>query len=72
MSQRDYVLISVVHIPEIWNESEDVRRDLVDWGMSVPPRPDQVEDLESLLLKHVDLEGVCERPLAVLPICSLA
>ena len=50
-----------MHIPEIWNESEDLARDLVDWGMSVPPRPDQTKDLESILLENVGLkEEKCE------------
>ena len=50
-----------MHVPEIWDESEDFARNLVDWSMSVPPRPDQAKDLESVLLKNLCLkEKKCE------------
>jgi len=45
-----------VWIPKVRNESEDFGRDLVDWCDRVSPEPNQVEDLESVLLENVELE----------------
>ena len=43
--------------PELGNENEDFGRDAVDWGKPIVPGPDQAEDLESVLLKSLDLRG---------------
>jgi hypothetical protein len=58
VSQRDYVLISgVVGIrKKVRNEGEDFGRDLVDRCNPVSPRPNQAEDLESLLFENIELE----------------
>jgi hypothetical protein len=43
-------------VPEIRNESEDFWGDLVDPGEAVPPRLNQAENLEYVLLESVDLK----------------
>ena len=63
MSQSDGCSISDILGPEIWNEREDLGRDLVDWCEMVLPESDQAEDLGRVLLETTDLkEGMCERP----------
>jgi len=64
MCQRDYISVSIVaHVPivvrveMVRNESEDLRRDLVDWRDAVPPGPNQVEDLERVLLENIELDA---------------
>jgi hypothetical protein len=58
VGQSDYVSVSVVValVPKVRNESEDFGRDPVDWCYPVPPGPNQVEDLESILLENVKLK----------------
>ena len=43
-------------IPEVRNESEDFRWDLVDWCEAVSPGSNQAEDLENVLLESVELK----------------
>jgi len=43
-----------VRVPIVRNESEDFRRDPVDWCDRVPPGPNQAEDLESILFESVE------------------
>lgn len=56
---------------KVWNESEDLGRDLVDGCDSVPPRPDQQEDIEGVLLESVKLEYNARQPQSTRPFCSL-
>ena len=56
MSQCDRSLGLAVLVPEVRNESEDLGGDPIDWGEPVSPVSDQAEDLESVLLKNVDLK----------------
>ena len=58
MGECNQVSISVVEglIPKVWNESEDFGRDPIDWRNPVPPESNQVEDLENVLLKNVELK----------------
>lgn len=56
MGQCDEAFVSVVHIPEIRNESENFGRDAVDWGEPVLQEPNQVEEIESVQLEIVDLK----------------
>ena len=56
MGQCNHVLISTLRIQEVRDETEDFWRDLVDWCESVPPGPNQAENLESISLENVDLE----------------
>ena len=57
MGECNQVSISVVVvlIPEVRNEGEDFWRDPVDWREPIPTGPNQVEDLESILLENVEL-----------------
>ena len=61
MGQCDYVSISLVHIPKVRNDSEDLGRNLVDRCRHVSPNTNQVEDLESVSLENVDLERVARQ-----------
>jgi len=45
-----------VLIQKVWNESEDFGRDLVDRSDPVPPGPDQLKDIEKVLLDDVELK----------------
>ena len=56
MSQCDNVLVSVAHVPKVWNESEDFGRDLVDRREYVSPNANQAEDLEGVLFEGVELK----------------
>ena len=46
-----------MRIPEVRNEGEDLRRDLVDRCEYILPNANQAEDLESVLLENIDLEN---------------
>ena len=56
MGQRDGVLISLVRVPKVRNEGEDLGGDLVDRYEHVLPNSNQLEDLERASLENVDLE----------------
>jgi hypothetical protein len=56
VGQCNYVFISVVCIPEIQNDGKDFWRDLADRGESVLPGPNEMEDLESVLLEDLKLK----------------
>jgi len=45
-----------VLIPKVRDESEDFEREPVDWRNPISPGPNQVEDLESVLLENIKLE----------------
>ena len=66
MSQCDGCLFSNILIPEVWNEDEDLGRDLIDWCEPVPPGSDQAEDLGSVLLESANLKEGTREPL---PVC---
>ena len=67
MSQCDRGSVSDVLVPEIWNENEDLWRDLVDQREPVSPVPDEAEDLKSVLLENANLEEeMCKRLLVCL------
>ena len=59
MGECDYVLVYVVvvFVPKVWDESEDVGRDLVDWCHRIPPEPNQVEDLKNALFQNIELNA---------------
>ena len=56
MGECDYVLISLVRVPKVWDESEDFGRDSVYWRDNVSPGPNQMENLENVLLKNIELK----------------
>jgi len=57
VGQRDYTFVFIVGLaPKVRKDGEDLGRDLVDWRDAVLPGPNQVEDLESVSLKNVDLD----------------
>ena len=56
MGQRDYVSISERCIPKVGEEGKDFGGDPADWGELVPQESNQVEDLESIPLKIVELK----------------
>ena len=58
MSQCDHLAFGVVVIliPEVRDEGQDFGRDLVDRNQRVPPRPNQAEDFQGILLKDGDLK----------------
>jgi len=51
-----------VRTPKVRDEGEDFGRDSVDWCGCVPPRPDEVEDLENVLLENVELGHNTRQP----------
>lgn len=55
MSQCDHASLSDVLVPEIRNESEDFRRDLVDCDEPVPLGSNQTEDLQSIPFESINL-----------------
>jgi len=56
MGYRDYVLISSARIPKVREEGKDLGRDSVDWYSCVPPGPNQLEELENVLLEDIELK----------------
>ena len=71
MSQCDYVSTPVARTPEVRKESEEFRRESVDRRDRVPPRPDEVEDLESALLENVELKHNMRQPQSTRPFLPL-
>ena len=57
MSQCDCVLISVARVQKARNESEDLGRDLIDWGKLVPPGQGLTDGFKVILLRSMDLKG---------------
>ena len=58
MSQCYNASIPVTRIQKVWNEGEDVARDLADWCEHVFPNANQAEDFERVSLESVDLEHI--------------
>ena len=58
MSQCYNASIPVTRIQKVWNEGEDVGRDLADWCEHVFPNANQAEDFERVSLESVDLEHI--------------
>ena len=56
MGECDYTSISHERAPKVRNENEDFWRDPVDRCNPVPPGPNEVEYLESVLFDGVELE----------------
>jgi len=69
--QRDNVFVSIaVLVQKVRKESEDLRRDPVDGCDGVLPRPNQLEDLESVLLENVELKKYKNQLKSTNPFCS--
>ena len=62
MGQWNRAYVFVRSSPVVWNESEDFRRDPVDWGELVLQGQNQADDLESILLEKVDLKRDSNQP----------
>ena len=60
-----------MRIPIVGNESEDFRRDPVDWCNRVPPEPNQAEDLESFLLESIELKHDTRQSRSTRSFCTL-
>jgi len=56
VGERDHVSMPPASIPKARNESEGFRRDPVDRRDRVFPGLDEIEDLESISLKGIELE----------------
>ena len=56
VGQRAHGFLSAVLGPEVWDQTEDLGGDSVDWGKLVPPGSNQAEDLESTPLERIDLK----------------
>ena len=56
VSQRDEVLIAILPVPEVGDESENLRGDPTDRGQRVPCGPKQAEDFQGVLFKNIELK----------------
>ena len=56
VGQPDQSLIPFTVFPVVWNHGEDIWRDPIDEGESVPRRSNQAEDLQCITFESVDLE----------------
>ena len=56
VGQLDQTLIPVTALQVVWNQGEDIWRDLVDGCEGVLCGPNQTEDLQCIVFESVDLE----------------
>ena len=68
MGQRDDVFVSVVHVPEVRDKSENFGGDPVDWCQPIFPEPNDAENLDSVLLEDVELEHDARQSQSMHPI----